>query len=83
VLVVEPSWIWAALLVVGFGYVAIETIIRRRVLETLLDFTLLLAAIALILIVVQNFLFVVAIAVLAVGFVILRDNLRELRSSIG
>ena len=83
VLVVEPSWIWAALLVVGFGYVAIETIIRRRVLETLLDVTLILAAIALILIVVQNFLFVVAIAVLAVGFVILRDNLRELRSSIG
>jgi hypothetical protein len=83
VLVVEPSWIWAALLVVCFGYVAIETIIRRRVLETLLDVTLILASIALVLIVFQNFLFVVAIVVLAVGFVILRDNLRELRSSIG
>jgi general stress protein CsbA len=80
---VEPTWIWAALLVVCFGYVAIETIIRRRVLETLLDVTLILASIALVLIVFQNFLFVVAIVVLAVGFVILRDNLRELRSSIG
>ncbi len=83
VLFVEPAWIIPALLIVIVGYVAIETIIRRRVLETLLDVTLILSAIALLLLAVQNYVVVIALAILAVGIVILRDNLRELRSSIG
>jgi hypothetical protein len=83
VLVLEPGWIWMALLVVVVGYIAIETIVRRRVLQTLLDLTLILAGITLVLLAVQNLVFVLALAVVAVGLVILRDNLRELRSSIG
>lgn len=83
VLFVVPAWIIPALLIVVVGYVAIETIIRRRVLETLLDVTLILAAISLVVIAVQNYVVVIAFAILAVGIVILRDNLRELRSSIG
>jgi hypothetical protein len=83
ILVIDPGKIWAALLVVGIGYVAIETIIRRRVIQTLLDITLILAAVALLVVAAGNFVLVLALAVVAVGLVILRDNLRELRSSIG
>jgi len=81
VLVLDPGAIWIALLVVVVGYVAIETAIRRRILETLLDITLILAAVALIIVIVENGLLVIALAVVAVGFVILRDNVRELRST--
>ena len=83
VLVFDPGRIWLALLIVAVGYLAIETIIRRRVLQTLLDITLILAGISLILIVIQNLVLVLALGVVAVGFVILRDNVRELRSSLG
>jgi hypothetical protein len=83
VLFIEPAWIVPTLLAVVIGYVAIETIIRRRVLTTLLDLTLILAGIALLLLAVQNYVVVIAFAILAVGIVILRDNIRELRSSIG
>jgi len=83
VLVLEPGRVWMALIVVAIGYLAIETIVRRRVLQTLLDLTLILAGISLVLLAVQNLVFVLAVAVVAVGFVILRDNVRELRSSMG
>jgi hypothetical protein len=83
VLVVDPGRIWLALVIVGVGYVAIETIIRRRVIQTLLDITLILAGIALLVVAVGNIVLVLALAVIAVGLVILRDNVRELRSSIG
>lgn len=83
VLVLEPGRIWGALLIVALGYVAIETVIRRRVLETLLDVTLILAGITLVVLALQNLLLVLAAVVLAVGFVILRDNVRELRSTLG
>ena len=83
ILVVDPGRIWGALLIVVIGYVAIETVIRRRVIQTLLDITLILAAVALLVVAVGNFVFVLALAVVAVGVVILRDNVRELRSSIG
>ncbi len=83
VLVLDPGQIWLALLIVALGYLAIETIIRRRVLQTLLDITLVLAGISLVLLVVQNLVLVLALGVVAVGIVILRDNVRELRSSIG
>jgi hypothetical protein len=83
VLVLDPGQIWLALLIVALGYLAIETVIRRRVLQTLLDITLILAGISLVLLVVQNLVLVLALGVVAVGIVILRDNVRELRSSIG
>ena len=83
VLILDPGSIWIALIVVAVVYVAIETIIRRRVLQTVLDLTLVLAGIALVLIAAQNLVLVLALAVVAVGVVILRDNIRELRASIG
>jgi hypothetical protein len=83
VLILDPGSIWIALIVVAAGYVAIETIIRRRVLQTVLDLTLVLAGIALVLIAAQNLVLVLALSVVAVGVVILRDNVRELRSSLG
>ncbi len=83
VLVVDPGRIWAALVIVAAGYFAIETVIRRRVIRTLLDVTLILAGISLVVLVVDNFVFMLAVAVLAIGLVILRDNVRELRASLG
>jgi hypothetical protein len=83
VLVLDPGRIWGALAVVAVGYVAIETIIRRRVLQTLLDLTLILAGIAVVVLVATSLVLVLALAVVAVGLVILRDNLRELRASLG
>ncbi len=83
VLVVDPGRIWGALAVVAVGYMAIETIIRRRVLQTLLDLTLILAAIAVVVLVATSLVLVLALAVVGVGLVILRDNLRELRASLG
>jgi hypothetical protein len=83
VLVVDPGRIWGALAVVAVAYIAIETVIRRRVLQTLLDLTLILAVIAVVVLVATSLVLVLALAVLAVGLVILRDNIRELRSSIG
>jgi hypothetical protein len=83
VLVVDPGRIWGALAAVAVAYIAIETIIRRRVLQTLLDLTLILAGIAVVVLVATSLVLVLALVVLAVGLVILRDNLRELRSSIG
>ncbi len=79
----DPGRIWGALAAVAVAYIAIETIIRRRVLQTLLDLTLILAGIAVVVLVATSLVLVLALVVLAVGLVILRDNLRELRSSIG
>jgi ABC-type multidrug transport system fused ATPase/permease subunit len=70
---------WLGLVVIAAGYVAIEALVRRRFLRLLLDLTIVLAVIAGVIVVVTHLAVFVAAGLLAVGFVILRDNVRELR----
>ena len=72
------AW-WVGLVVIAAGYVAIEAVVRRRFLRLLLDLTIVLAVFAGVIIVVTNLAVFVAAVLLAIGFLILRDNLRELR----
>ena len=78
-LITEPGLWWVGLVVVAVGYVVIEALVRRRFLRLLLDLTILLAGIAAVALVVTHLAASVAIVLLAIGFVILRDNVREMR----
>jgi hypothetical protein len=73
--------LWAGLLVIGAAYLAIEAIVRRRFLRLLLDVTMLLAVLSVLILVLQDLALFLAAALLAIGIVILRDNVRELRRS--
>jgi hypothetical protein len=74
------AW-WVGLIVVAAGYVAIEALVRRRFLRLLLNLTIMLAIVAGVIVVVTNLPVFVAAGLLAIGFLILRDNVRELRSA--
>jgi len=78
-LITEPGLWWVGLVVVAVGYVVIEALVRRRFLRLLLDLTILLAVIAAVALVVTHLAASVAIVLLAIGFIILRDNVREMR----
>ncbi len=70
---------WLGLVVIAAGYVAIEALVRRRFLRLLLDLTILLAIVGAAILLYTSLAVFVALGLLAIGFVILRDNVRELR----
>ncbi|MCJ7710149.1 MAG: hypothetical protein MUQ32_04895 [Chloroflexi bacterium] len=80
-LIAGVEWWWVALPVILAGYVAIEALVRRRFLILLLDVTVLLAVIAALILIETYLLEGIAVLLLAIGILILRDNVRELRSS--
>jgi membrane-bound ClpP family serine protease len=82
-LIFNVSWWWIGVLVIVAGYVAIEALVRRRFLALLLDVTIVLAVIGALIVVGAYLPEFIAVALLAVGVVILRDNVRELRQSRG
>jgi len=82
-LIFNVSWWWIGVLVIVAGYVAIEALVRRRFLALLLDVTIVLAVIGALIVVAAYLPEFIAVALLAVGVVILRDNVRELRQSRG
>jgi hypothetical protein len=70
---------WLGLVVIVAGYVAIEALVRRRFLRLLLDLTILLAIVGAAILLYTSLMVFVAVGLLAIGYVILRDNVRELR----
>ena len=76
----ETWWIGVPALV--FGYVGIEALVRRRFLDLLLNVTALLAVIGALILLREYFVQSVILAVAAIGILILRDNVRELRASL-
>jgi hypothetical protein len=80
-LVFEVAWWWVGLLVILGGYAVIEALVRRRFLVLLLNVTVLLALVAALILVGSHLLEATAIVLLAIGVLLLRDNVRELRTS--
>jgi hypothetical protein len=78
-LITDAAPWWAGLLVIAAGYVALEALVRRRFLRLLLELTILLAAIGTAVLLVTNLALFVAAGLLAIGYMVLRDNVRELR----
>jgi hypothetical protein len=76
----ETWWIGVPALI--FGYVGIEALVRRRFLDLLLNVTALLAVIGALILLREYFVQAVILAVAAIGILILRDNVRELRASL-
>jgi hypothetical protein len=72
---------WVGLIVIAAGYVAIEALVRRRFLRLLLDLTVALAVAGAAILLVTNAGLFIAIGLLGIGVVILRDNLREMRQA--
>lgn len=70
---------WLGLVVIAAGYVAIEALVRRRFLRLLLDLTILLAIVGAAILLSTSLVVFVALGLLAIGVIILRDNVRELR----
>jgi hypothetical protein len=81
-LVVDTHWWWIGLVAVLAGYVAIEALVRRRFLVLLLNVSVLLAVIAAVILVASYLPLTIAIVLLVFGVLILRDNVRELRTSM-
>jgi hypothetical protein len=78
----DVSWWWIGLAAMLAGYVVIEALVRRRLLTLLLNVTVLLAVIAALILIGSHLLEGVAIVLLAIGALLLRDNVREVRASI-
>jgi hypothetical protein len=57
----------------------IEAVVRRRFLQLLLQVTILLAMVGVVILVREYVSWSIALVLLIVGLLILRDNLRELR----
>ena len=74
------AW-WVGLVVIAAGYVVIEALVRRRFLRLLLDLTILLAIVGAAILLYTSLVLFVALGLLAIGFIILRDNVRELRQA--
>jgi hypothetical protein len=70
---------WVGLLVVVVAYTVIEAVVRRRFLQLLLQVTILLAMIGVVILVREYVSWSIALGLLVVGLLILRDNVRELR----
>ena len=81
-LIFEVEWWWIGLAAILGGYVVIEALVRRRFLALLLNVTVLLAVIAALILLGSHLLEGIAIVLLAIGVLLLRDNVRELRTSI-
>jgi hypothetical protein len=74
-----PQYLWVGLLLVIGVSIMIEALVRRRFLRLLLDVTIILAVIGAVILLASNLVLFIALALLTIGFLILRDNLRELR----
>ncbi len=70
---------WVGLVVIAAGYLVIESLVRRRFLRLLLDLTILLAIVGAAILLYSSLVLFVALGLLIVGFIMLRDNVRELR----
>jgi len=70
---------WVGMIVILAGFVAIEALVRRRFLQLLLDLTVGLAIVGAAILLVTNLGLFIAVGLLGVGGIILRDNLREVR----
>lgn len=80
-LITDIAPLWTGLLVIAATYVGIEALVRRRFLRLLLDVTIVLAVVGALILIATNVAAIVALSLLAIGVVILRDNLREVRHS--
>ncbi len=78
-----PSWWWIGVSLIVAGYVGIEALVRRRFLALLLDVVIILAVLGSLILIWSYFPEFIAIALLVIGFLILRDNIRELRLGSG
>ena len=76
------SWWWIAIPLIAFTYVGIEALVRRRFLILLLNISVLLAVVASFILIRLYFVEAIAGVILVIGFLILRDNMRELRASM-
>jgi hypothetical protein len=83
VLFTDADRLWSILILIFGGYVVIEAAVRRRLLQLLLDITILLAVVASLVLIASHLTWALAGVLLVVGLFILRDNLRELRSGFG
>jgi hypothetical protein len=81
-LILQVPHLWIAVLIVIVGYAAIEALVRRRLLRFLLNVTVVLAVIGSLILLVTYWLEAIALFVIAIGFLILRDNFGELRASL-
>ena len=72
---------WVGIVIIMGGYIAIEALVRRRFLSLLLTGTVILAIVAFLILLISYITAFVAIALLAIGVIILRDNLREVRQA--
>jgi hypothetical protein len=82
-LITDAAPWWVGLLVIAAGYVVLEALVRRRLLRLLLELTILLAVVGAAILLVTNLALFVAAGLLAIGYMVLRDNVRELRSARG
>jgi hypothetical protein len=78
-LIMDIGQWWVGLLVVVTAYTVIEAVVRRRFLQLLLQVTILLAMAGVVILVREYLSWSIALVLLIVGLLILRDNLRELR----
>ncbi len=69
------------LVVIAAGYVVIEALVRRRFLRLLLDLTIVLAIVGAAILLYSSLVLFVALGLVIIGFIILRDNVRELRQA--
>jgi hypothetical protein len=81
-LIIGAGSLWIGLPVILAGYVAIEALVRRRFLIMLLNVCVLLAVIGALILLQTYLLEAIALVLLAIGVLILRDNARELRTSL-
>lgn len=77
----SDTW-WIGVPALLFGYVGIEALVRRRFLDLLLNITALLAVFGALILLREYFVEAIILAVAAVGLLVLRDNVRELRASL-
>jgi hypothetical protein len=75
------TW-WIGIPALIFGYIGIEALVRRRFLDLLLNVTAFLAVVGALILLREYFVQAVILAVAAIGILILRDNVRELRASL-
>jgi hypothetical protein len=71
-------WYWALIIGIG-GYFVVEAAFRRRLMQVLLRLTLLLAVISLAIVAVTYATYIVIAAIAGLAFVVLADNVREVR----
>ena len=79
-LVLVPSHWWTWLILVIAGFITIEATIRRRLVNLLLNVTIILAVVTGLILIIKFWWLVVLIGAFALVITITKENLRELRS---